>query len=156
MVRHCYPELAVDAAERHALTALASRIQELGEWLHHRGPLPWSPGFNGSMVLHQSCKARQLGVLAGAQEVLSQVKGLELLTISPYYTCCGFGGTFSWQQPELSRDIGEAYLNAITATGASGLVSLDSSCLLHLRGLDLPPARDLKFYHLAEILLMDG
>jgi L-lactate dehydrogenase complex protein LldE len=83
---------------------------------------------------------------------LSQVKGLELLTISPYYTCCGFGGTFALQHPEISREIGEAYLAAVSATGASGLVSLDYSCLLHLRGLGVPPARDLKFYHLAEIM----
>jgi L-lactate dehydrogenase complex protein LldE len=156
MVRHCYPQLATDPGERRALETLASRVVELGEWLHRLGPLPWTPGFRGSLVLHQSCKARQLGVLSGARDVLSQVTGLELLTLSPYYTCCGFGGTFSWQQPELSQDIGEAYLNAVTATGASGLVSPDYSCLLHLRGLDLPPARHLKFYHLAEILMMAG
>jgi L-lactate dehydrogenase complex protein LldE len=87
---------------------------------------------------------------------LSLVKGLELLTISPYYTCCGFGGTFSLQHPGLSRDIGEAYLAAVTATGASGLVSLDYSCLLHLQGLGVAPARHLLFYHLAEILTMSG
>ena len=57
---------------------------------------------------------------------------------------------------ELSREIGEAYLNAVAATGAAGLVSLDSSCLLHLQALKAPPARDLKFYHLAEVLTMDG
>jgi len=154
MVRHCYPQLAADPGERRALEALASRVLELGEWLHRLGALPWTPGFQGSLVLHQSCKARQLGVISCAREVLSRVADLELLTISPYYTCCGFGGTFGWQHPELSRDIGEAYLNAVTATGASGLVSLDYSCLLHLQALSLPPARDLKFYHLAEVLMM--
>jgi L-lactate dehydrogenase complex protein LldE len=81
------------------------------------------------------------------------VAGLELLSVSPYYTCCGFGGTFSLQHPELSRDIGEAYLAAVAATGAEGLVSLDYSCLLHLKGLGVAPARDLKFYYLAEILM---
>ena len=52
--------------------------------------------------------------------------------------------------------IGAAYLAAVTATGAAGLVSLDYSCLLHLQGLGVPAARDLKFYHLAEILMGDG
>ena len=47
-------------------------------------------------------------------------------------------------------------LAAVTATGAGGLVSLDYSCLLHLQGLSVPAARDLKFYHLAEILAMSG
>jgi L-lactate dehydrogenase complex protein LldE len=152
MVRHCYPQLAEGPREQRAVAALASRIMELGEWLYVWGPLPWTPEFEGSLALHQSCKARQLGVLDGAREVLSQVKGLELLTISPYYTCCGFGGTFSLQHPGLSRDMGEAYLAAVSATGASGLVSLDYSCLLHLQGLGVAAARDLKFYHLAEIM----
>jgi L-lactate dehydrogenase complex protein LldE len=152
MVRHCYPQLAEGRHELRAAAALASRTIELSEWLVNRGPLPWTPGFDGSLVLHQSCKARQLGVLDGAREVLSRVTGLELLTVSPYYTCCGFGGTFGLQHPGLSRDIGEAYLAAVSATGASGLVSLDYSCLLHLQGLGRAPARDLKFYHLAEIM----
>jgi L-lactate dehydrogenase complex protein LldE len=152
MVRHCYPQLAEGRQERRAVHALASRVMELGEWLYAWGPLPWTPEFDASLVLHQSCKARQLGVLDCAREVLLQVNELELLTISPYYTCCGFGGTFGLQHPGLSRDIGEAYLAAVSATGASGLVSLDYSCLLHLQGFGRAAARDLKFYHLAEIM----
>ena len=154
LVRHCYPQLAEGLEEQRAVADLASRVMELGEWLAGWGPLPWTPRFEGSLVLHQSCQARQLGVLSGAREVLSRVKGLTLLTISPYYPCCGFGGTFSFQHPELSRDMGEAYLAAVTATGASGLVSLDYSCLLHLQGLGVAPAQNLSFYHLAEILAM--
>jgi L-lactate dehydrogenase complex protein LldE len=156
MVRHCYPQLAESLGEQRAIEALAARVMELSQWLAGMGPLPWTPQFTGSLVLHQSCQARQLGVIPCAREVLSRVQGLELLTISPYYTCCGFGGTFSLQHPELARDMGEAYLAAVAATGAGGLVSLDYSCLLHLQGLSFPPAPALKYYHLAEILNRDG
>ncbi|MHB9074347.1 MAG: (Fe-S)-binding protein [Desulfobaccales bacterium] len=152
LVRQCYPELAEGLKERRAVESLAARVLELSEWLVKAGLLSFRPKFEGSLVLHQSCKARQLEVLACAREVLSMVKGLEVLTVSPYYTCCGFGGTFSLMQPELSREIGEAYLAAVAATGASGLVSLDYSCLLHLQGLGAPAARKLNFYYLAEIL----
>jgi L-lactate dehydrogenase complex protein LldE len=152
LVRHGYPELAEGLKERRAVESLAARVLELSEWLVKSGMLPLRSRFEGSLVLHQSCKARQLEVLACAREVLSTVKGLEVLTLSPYYTCCGFGGTFSLMQPELSREIGEAYLTAVAATGASGLVSLDYSCLLHLQGLRVPAARKLNFYYLAEIL----
>jgi L-lactate dehydrogenase complex protein LldE len=154
MVRHGYPHLAESPGEGRAVAALSSRVLELSEWLAGLDPNRRTPRFKGSLVLHQSCKARQLGVLACAREVLTRVEGLEVLTISPYYNCCGFGGTFCLQQPELSREMGEAYLAAVAATGAAGLVSLDYSCLLHLQGLDAPLARDLKFYYLAEILAM--
>ena len=153
MVRQAYPQLADGFTERRAVAALTDRVMELSQWLAARGPLPWTPRFEGALVLHRSCKSRHLGVLDDARQVLSQVTGLTLLTVSPYYTCCGFGGIFSLQQPELSREMGAAYLGAVAATGASGLVSLDYSCLLHLKGLAVPAARDLKFYHLAEILM---
>jgi L-lactate dehydrogenase complex protein LldE len=153
LVRHCYPQLAEGPQEHRAVGGLASRILELSEWLARQGPLPFTPRFASSLVLHQSCKARQLGVLPQARTFLSVVAGLNLLTISPYYKCCGFGGTFSLQHPEISRKIGEAYLAAIVAAGATGLVSLDYSCLIHLQGLGSPQARHLKFYHLAEILI---
>lgn len=152
VVRRHYPLLAQDARERRQVAAVASRVLELSEWLAAQGPLPWTPGFSGSLVLHRSCKAGQLGALTGAARLLSQVTGLELLTISPYYSCCGFGGSFKVQQPKVSRQIGETYLAAVQATGATGLVSLDYGCLLHLSAIAAARGWDLHFFHLAEIL----
>ena len=146
-------ELAQDPAERRAAEALAGKTLELSEYLDRRGPLPWTPRFDGSLVLHRSCKARQLEALPGAARLLSQVAGLRLLEVSPYYSCCGFGGVFSVRRPDLAGEIGEAYLEAVAATGAQGLVSLDYSCLMHLRGLAAARGRDLQFFHLAEILI---
>jgi len=151
-VRHHYPALARDSRERQAIEAVTSRAWELSEWLAARGPLPWTPRFAGSLALHRSCKARQLGVLPAAAQLLDQVQGLKVLNISPYYSCCGFGGTFSLQHPELSRSLGEAYLEAVRDTGATGLVSLDYSCLQHLSGIAAARGWDLQFFHLAEIL----
>jgi L-lactate dehydrogenase complex protein LldE len=156
MVRGHYPELARDPRERLEIEAAAGRVRELSEWLGEQGFLPWRPQFSGPLVLHRSCKARQLGVLSTAARVLSQVAGLKLLEVSPYYSCCGFGGVFSLQHPSLSQDIGAAYLEAVRATGALGLVSLDASCLLHLQNIAQARALDLTFFHLAEILLPDA
>lgn len=151
-VRQIYPQLARDLRERQKIEAVASRVWELSEWLAALGPLPWSPRFAGSLVLHNSCKARQLGVLPEAARLLSQVAGLKLHTVSPYYSCCGFGGTFSLQQPELSQAMAAAYLEAVKATGADGLVSLDYSCLLHLKAIAASRGWDLELFHLAELL----
>ena len=156
LVRQCYPQLAEGLKEQRAVAALASRIMELGEWLAGWGPLPWTPRFEASLVLHQSCKARQLGVLPQAREVLSRVQGLELLTISPYYSCCGFGGTFQPAAPRALPGYGRGLPGRGHRHRRPGLVSLDYSCLLHLQGLNVAPGRDLKFYHLAEILAMSG
>ncbi len=152
MVRHYYPGLAQDPGERRQAEALAARTLELSEFLDRHGPLPWRPRLEAPLVLHRSCKARQLGALTGAARVLSQVAGLQLQEVSPYYSCCGFGGVFSVQHPELAAEIGGAYLEAVLASGARGLVSLDYSCLMHLRGVAAARGWNLQFLHLAEIL----
>jgi L-lactate dehydrogenase complex protein LldE len=155
MVRQHYPQLAQDPKERQEIEAVTSRVWELSQWLAALGPFPWKPEFDGSLVLHHSCKARQLGILPGAARLLGQVQGLKVLTVSDYYACCGFGGTFSLQHPELSRTMGEAYLEAVRDAGAGGLVSLDYSCLQHLKGVAAARGWDLTFLHLAEILVGD-
>lgn len=152
MVCRGYPLIMTGARERGEMESLAGRVWELSQWLAARGPLPWTPRFDGTLILHHSCKARQLGVLGAAAQVLSQVAGLTLLTVPPHYTCCGFGGTFKIQQPELSRIMGEDYLEAVRATGAQGLVSLDYSCLMHLKDVAAARGWDMQFYHLVEIL----
>jgi L-lactate dehydrogenase complex protein LldE len=153
MVRCHYPSLAESAAERDAALALAARTWELSEWLAARGQLPWTPRHTGSLVLHRSCKSRQLGALPGAVRLLSQVAGLNLQEISPYYSCCGFGGVFKALHPDISRTVGATYLHAVAATGAGGLVSLDPSCLLHLQSLSASLGYNLTFSYLAEVLL---
>ncbi|MGP8051220.1 MAG: (Fe-S)-binding protein [Desulfobaccales bacterium] len=153
MVRRHYPQLAQTLRERRQAEAAASRTLELSEYLDLRGPLPWTPRLQASLVLHRSCKARQLQVLPGAVRVLSQVAGLRILEVSPYFSCCGFGGVFSLKRPDLAREMAEAYLEAVQATGAQGLVSLDYSCLLHLRAVAATRGWQLQFWHLAEVLI---
>lgn len=153
MVRQHYAELAGEAGELQAAQAVAARTLELSEYLDRLGPLPWMPRLELPLVLHRSCKARQLGALPGAARILSQVAGLRLLEVSPYYSCCGFGGVFSFQHPDLAGEIGTAYLEAVLATGARGLVSLDYSCLMHLQPLAAARGWDLQFFHLAEVLM---
>jgi L-lactate dehydrogenase complex protein LldE len=152
-LRQDYPQLAGNPGARQQVRAVTSRVFELSEWLAARGPLPWRPRFEGVLALHRSCKARELGVLSGAARLLDLVEGLTVTTVSPYYTCCGFGGVFKAQHPDLAQAIGEAYLEAVMATGATGLISLDASCFLHLRGVAASQGFDLEFHHLAEILL---
>jgi L-lactate dehydrogenase complex protein LldE len=152
-VRRDYPDLAGSPEARQDVLAVTSRVFELSEWLAARGPLPWRPRFDGIVALHRSCKARDLGALPAAARLLEEVDGLTVTGVSPYYTCCGFGGVFKAQHPELAHQIGEAYLEAVLATGARALVSLDASCFLHLRGVAAARGFDLEFYHLAEILL---
>jgi L-lactate dehydrogenase complex protein LldE len=48
--------------------------------------------------------------------------------------CCGFGGTFSLKQPEISGAMVEDKLKSLKATGAERVVSADCGCLMNILG----------------------
>jgi hypothetical protein len=48
--------------------------------------------------------------------------------------CCGFGGTFSIKQPEISGAMVEDKVKALKATGAERVVSADCGCLMNILG----------------------
>lgn len=151
-VRQHYQQLAKGLPESGRLAQVQSRLWEWSEWLIQQRPLPWPMAFSGTLALHQSCAARHLGVAAHLSPLLSQVSRLNLKQVSPYYSCCGFGGTFSVNCPELSIAMGETYLRAVLDMGVDGLVSQDLSCLIHLEGIIRARNWPLRLYHLAELL----
>jgi L-lactate dehydrogenase complex protein LldE len=161
-VRHRYAELVGDAEAR----ALAERTFELGEFLLrvlHRDDV--GARFPHKVALLESChglrelelgwpsertaRAPGLGV---TERLLRGVAGLELCAVSRRDECCGFGGAFSVDYPELSARIGRAKLDALCASGAEYVTATDASCLLHLDGLRRREGRGPVPLHLAEIL----
>ena len=80
------------------------------------------------------------------------VKDLELVEMSIAEECCGFGGTFSIKFPEVSGAMARTKVDSILETGASHVVSLDSSCLMQLRGALSRGGHKIETMHLAEVL----
>ena len=61
------------------------------------------------------------------RRLLAHVRGLELREMEAADECCGFGGTFSVKWGELSSDMLGGKIEAIRATGAGAVVSIDPS-----------------------------
>jgi len=66
--------------------------------------------------------------------------------------CCGFGGTFSVKFPDISGAMARTKIDSILKTGASTIVSIDSSCLMQLQGAISRAGLPLRTMHLAEVL----
>jgi L-lactate dehydrogenase complex protein LldE len=166
--RHCAGiGVGRDAAGRR----VAARTFELGEFLvRERGVVDVGARFPHRVALLASCHGlRELGLgrpseavaAPGApaaepgvtERLLRAVAGLELL-LPERDECCGFGGAFSVEAPEVSGRMGRARLADLAATGADWIVATDSSCLLHLDGVrrKVPGAPGPRTIHLAEIL----
>jgi Fe-S oxidoreductase len=80
------------------------------------------------------------------------VCGLELRELPEANVCCGFGGSTSFDAPEVARGIVERKLSNIDSTGADVLVTDNPGCVLHLRGAAHASGRRLRVQHLAEIM----
>ena len=113
--------------------------------------------------IHNSCHGlRGLRLGSGSERVtedfsyyrylLSLVDGVELVELDRVDECCGFGGTFSVNQPELSTKMGRDRIADHLRHGAEVITSGDMSCLMHLEGLIRREGRPLRVMHIAEIL----
>jgi L-lactate dehydrogenase complex protein LldE len=109
--------------------------------------------YDGVVTFHDSCHGlRNLKIKEEPRILLSQVDGLTLQEMDAAEECCGFGGTFSVRFPELSGAMLRTKIKSIMRTGASTVIGVDASCLLHIRG-GLSRARlPVKTLHLAQIL----
>jgi L-lactate dehydrogenase complex protein LldE len=66
--------------------------------------------------------------------------------------CCGFGGLFSIEHPEISKEMLDRKVENFISSGASVLVSCDSGCLAHISGGLQRRNSSLRAVHIAEIL----
>ena len=101
---------------------------------------------------HDACQsANVLGLHDEPRELLRGV-GVQLVEMADSAVCCGFGGTFSFEHPDVANFVLETKLANIAATGAEIVITDNPGCLTHLRGgLDARSQR-VKVRHLAEVL----
>lgn len=102
------------------------------------------------VAYHDSCHMLRELRIADAPRRLLERSGAELVPLPRPDLCCGFGGTFSVRQPEVSLAMADDKLAG--AAGADALVTADPGCLMHLRGRAEHEGRSLRVVHLATAL----
>jgi L-lactate dehydrogenase complex protein LldE len=87
-----------------------------------------------TLAYHDSCHMlRELRISTPPRRLLER-SGAEVVLLPRPDLCCGFGGTFSVRQPEVSVAMADDKLAAVEAVRAQALVTADPGCLMHLRG----------------------
>ena len=155
MMRVFYPQLFRDDHElRQRANELSARVYEFSEFLVKvLGVTDVGASFQGKVTYQPSCHLlRELGVSQEPRELLSNVKGAELVEMGQADVCCGFGGTFSVKYPHISAGILEDKLNNIAGTGADAVVGCDMSCLMHIGGGLSRRGVEVRPMHLAQLL----
>jgi L-lactate dehydrogenase complex protein LldE len=122
MVRHRVPEL---------LGISPFPIFELSEFLDREGVELQAVNAGVTIGYHDSCHmARELEIADAPRRLLERT-GATLKPLVRPDLCCGFGGTFSVRQPEISVAMADDKLGS--APGADAIVTADPGCLMHLR-----------------------
>ena len=144
MIRHSYIELFADDPEwLPRARRLAGRTFELSEYLVDVfGVSDLGGQYDVKIGYHASCHLlRELGVNRQPLRLLSSLRGAEVVEIAGSQECCGFGGVFSVEHPELSAAMLERKIQNIELSQADVVVACDAGCIsninggLHRRGL---------------------
>jgi L-lactate dehydrogenase complex protein LldE len=141
MASHYLPELL--GVEPYEVWELSAFLASVGF-----RPLPRNAGRR--IAYHDSCHMlRELHVSEQPRRLLGG-SGAELVPFARPDLCCGFGGTFSVRQPEVSVAMADEKLAGGEAAGT--IVTADPGCLMHLRGRAEKSGSPVRVVHLASAL----
>lgn len=109
--------------------------------------------FPHKVTFHDSCSAlREYGIKKEPRELLSKVKGLELVEMNESETCCGFGGTFAVKNTDISSAMAEKKVENALETDAEFIISTEASCLMNINGYINKNGLPIKGIHLTDVL----
>jgi L-lactate dehydrogenase complex protein LldE len=127
-------------------------VWELSAFLDARGGALPPRNQGRRFAYHDSCHMlRELRIHDAPRRLLER-SGAEVVPLPRPDLCCGFGGTFSVRQPEVSVAMADDKLGGAAASGADALVSADPGCLMHLRARSAKVGGSLPVVHLATAL----
>jgi L-lactate dehydrogenase complex protein LldE len=155
MIRHGYLELFDgDTAWFQRAKNLAERTFEFTEFLvDYLGVTEVGACFRSSVAYHSSCHLlRDLGVSEQPRTLLSAVEGLDFIELPYSDDCCGFGGIFSVEFPDISTAMLERKITNIELCGADVITSCDAGCITHINGGLNRRGKTPLTMHIAEIL----
>ena len=153
MIRKGYLELfADDPIWLPRVHSLAERVHEFSEFLVDKlGVVDLGSSFTGRLTYHPSCHLlRQLGIDFQPMALLAAVAGAQVHRLEP--DCCGFGGLFAVDQPEISTEMLRRKLTKIRDSETDVVVGCDVSCLMHIEGGLRYGGSKVRCAHLAQIL----
>ncbi len=155
MIQRHYPELfAADPVYGPRAEELAGRVYEFSEFLVDKlGQTDMQAHFPARLTYHASCHTlRGKGVTHQPLDLLSRVRGAQLVELPGVTECCGFGGLFAVKMGDISGSMLSRKLDNIEQTGADAVVGCDPSCLLHMAGGLHRRGSHVRALHIAQVL----
>lgn len=155
MIRDHYPELFAGQPDEAEAKEFAGRVYELTWFLVHVCRVALTDrGRPVKVTFHGSCHSqREMGVREEPKQLLRSLANVTFVELQRPSECCGFGGTFSVRQPDISGAMVKDKVADVAATGAAEVLSGDCGCLLNISGAMAKAGTPVRARHIAEFLL---
>jgi len=156
MIREYYPSLFKAGTEnRSRAETLAKKTYEFVEFLTrvkkidlHALGVKWK----GSATYLPTCHLRGLEIHDEPEQLMNQIEGLDLRSLNNSEQCCGFGGSFAINYPQISTAMVQDKVVDIQASGAETLVCNEAGCTMNIAGACHRQGFKIKTKSLSEII----
>jgi L-lactate dehydrogenase complex protein LldE len=155
MIKHGYLELfRDDPVWLLRAQSLGNRVYEFTEYLVDRlGVTDLGSRWDGVLTYHSSCHTlRGMKIDRQPRALLANVKGAQIVELPHIEECCGFGGIFSLEHPELSSEWLKRKIDNLEITRSPTLVVTEAGCLMHIAGGLHRQKKRQRVVHIAEVL----
>jgi L-lactate dehydrogenase complex protein LldE len=88
--------------------------------------------------------------------LLANVRRATIVELPHQEECCGFGGIFSMEHPELSAEWLKRKISNLEASQSPTLVVAEAGCLMHIAGGLNRQKKKERVVHIAEVLASQG
>ncbi len=146
-MRHLWSDVATDEHDENLVRdagQFAPKVFEFTELLVDvLGVTDVGATFERRVTYHPTCHSlRSIRVGDRPLQLLRQVKGIELVELPEFDSCCGFGGLFAVKNADTSAAMGYDKIANVVASGAEVLCASDNSCLTHIATLAAKSAQN--------------
>ncbi|UCD75028.1 MAG: (Fe-S)-binding protein [Phycisphaerales bacterium] len=151
------PELFSAGSEpRRLIDDLASRMFDFTSFLCNvlkADPAPWIDGLKlDNAAFHYSCHSRPFVSPETAVERIDRLLGGRVTPLERFDQCCGFGGMFAMEYPQISGAMVEDKVQCIEASGAKTIICDEAGCRMNIEGALHRKGMDVRVVHTAEVI----
>ncbi len=154
VMREDYLELFANDGHYAKVKEFSKRVFEMSDFLCKELKVKYEDTKPATKVTwHSNCHALRVAkCIESSKNLIRQLKNVELIELENEDECCGFGGTFSIKEPEISNAMVLEKIDDIKSRNVEYVVSGDAGCLLNISGAMKKNGVNVKPMHLYDFI----